>query len=688
MELPLLTKELNEQAQRRRTYVFRITYAAILFAIACSLFYGNLLRSGATGAGSLGRGRQLFEWLVYIQFWGILLILPAMTSGSIAIEKERHNLGLLILTGMRSWEIVLQKLLSRLIPMYTFLFLSLPLMAVAYSFGGLTEQHLWVGILLVMLTCLQVGCLSIMCSAYFRTTVEAFGATYLLYALFTVTISPFGVGTNVVSRMATASTFQIVFAFIPTAISIVATLVLSCVFLEKRALVPPRNVLIQFFRALDRIYVWANRITGDVMIAHDKNQLPDDEPVAWRETAKKSLGTVRYLFRVLVAMELPILILIQLMQGPGTRHTIDAFSNLLYTLWGIAVVLIAAYASSVFVSERTRQNLEVLLATPLTGRELILQKFRGVQRLIYVLSIPFLTIYVFEWWWNGWGSYVYMILSIPTIAIFLPLVGWFAVWRGLESRSQIKTIIVTVGLIALVLIVPVTIRYVVASVLRIHIPVVGQYLLFLSPVDIIRGIETGNPVAVGLPDPPWACYALSFLTFLGLLMWLRKDCLRNADRYLGRLSEPDLPDASHAPTSPHSQHLTATEDTDQPEMETVTIFDMIGETGFSNLVAAFYRRIPADSLLGPMYPADEMESAEKRLRDFLIYRFGGPQHYLTERGHPRLRMRHAPFTVDQKARDRWIELMDEALIETALPAEVEHTLKSFFNDTASFLRND
>ena len=60
----------------------------------------------------------------------------------------------------------------------------------------------------------------------------------------------------------------------------------------------------------------------------------------------------------------------------------------------------------------------------------------------------------------------------------------------------------------------------------------------------------------------------------------------------------------------------------------VSIYDRIGEDGFQRFVSAFYRRIPADDILGPMYPANDLDGAEDRLRDFLIFRFGGPGRYL------------------------------------------------------------
>jgi hemoglobin len=117
------------------------------------------------------------------------------------------------------------------------------------------------------------------------------------------------------------------------------------------------------------------------------------------------------------------------------------------------------------------------------------------------------------------------------------------------------------------------------------------------------------------------------------------------------------------------------------------IYPAIGEAGFTRLIAAFYRQVPGDDVLGPMYPKEDLEGAEQRLRDFLIYRFGGPQRYIEERGHPRLRMRHIPFAIDSRARDRWLLLMTRAMEEAALPPEVQSTLMAFFDGMSTFMIN-
>ena len=117
------------------------------------------------------------------------------------------------------------------------------------------------------------------------------------------------------------------------------------------------------------------------------------------------------------------------------------------------------------------------------------------------------------------------------------------------------------------------------------------------------------------------------------------------------------------------------------------LYSLIGEDGFARLVAAFYAQIPTDDLLGPMYPADDLLGAELRLRDFLVGRFGGPPRYIEQRGHPALRMRHAPFAITTAARDRWLALMQNAFNTAELPPEAEAILRPFFLQVANHMIN-
>lgn len=122
-------------------------------------------------------------------------------------------------------------------------------------------------------------------------------------------------------------------------------------------------------------------------------------------------------------------------------------------------------------------------------------------------------------------------------------------------------------------------------------------------------------------------------------------------------------------------------------MDEAVIYTILGEVGFTKMVAAFYRRIKTDDLIGPMYPPDELEAAEERLRLFLLFRFGNDPRYQAKRGHPRLRMRHAPFAIGNAEAERWLELMDAAMDETKVPQSIKLELNAFFTMVAHNMKN-
>ncbi len=117
------------------------------------------------------------------------------------------------------------------------------------------------------------------------------------------------------------------------------------------------------------------------------------------------------------------------------------------------------------------------------------------------------------------------------------------------------------------------------------------------------------------------------------------------------------------------------------------VIEACGAQGVRAMVAAFYRRVRHDDVIGPMYPPDDWEQAEERLADFLLFRLGASEAYIQKRGHPRLRMRHVTFKISMKERDRWLLLMGEAMDETGVPEKARAFLEPFFTQVADFLRN-
>src|ERR1700722_2719233 len=124
--LPLLMRELTEQATRGRHYVLRTLFATLLLILGV-IYLGDLLASGGNqgSMGSLGNGPSLFNRGILIEAFGILIFLPAMTCGAIAGEKERNTLSVLLTTRREPATIVLEKLLSRLFLILTLMLLAL-----------------------------------------------------------------------------------------------------------------------------------------------------------------------------------------------------------------------------------------------------------------------------------------------------------------------------------------------------------------------------------------------------------------------------------------------------------------------------------------------------------------------------------------------------------------------------------
>jgi hemoglobin len=120
-----------------------------------------------------------------------------------------------------------------------------------------------------------------------------------------------------------------------------------------------------------------------------------------------------------------------------------------------------------------------------------------------------------------------------------------------------------------------------------------------------------------------------------------------------------------------------------------TLYDQVGgQPFFERLVEAFYVVVESDEILRPMYP-DDLEAARRHLVIFLVQYWGGPTLYAQERGHPRLRLRHAAYRITKKARDAWLAAMNAALasVRGELTDEQFAEMSSYFDMVAHQLRN-
>jgi hemoglobin len=119
-----------------------------------------------------------------------------------------------------------------------------------------------------------------------------------------------------------------------------------------------------------------------------------------------------------------------------------------------------------------------------------------------------------------------------------------------------------------------------------------------------------------------------------------------------------------------------------------SLYELVGgEETFRRLVARFYEGVREDPVLRPLYPEEDLGPAEERLRMFLVQYWGGPRTYSDRRGHPRLRMRHAPFEIGEAARDAWLKHMRDAVDDLRLPPEQEEPLWRYLQMAAFSMQN-
>ena len=533
--MPLLAKELTEQAARKRTYVVRFLYTAVLFSAGLFIIYGR----GATGGvAQLGQGQEMFNQMFRLQLGAILLVLPATCAGAFAGEKERESLSLLLLTTIPRGMIVLQKLLSRVIPMLAFVVLSFPLMATAYSFGGVQTIQLYFSLMFLIMLTVYVGTVSIMCSTYCRTTVEAYVATYICLLGTSVFLGPAfnalstGTSHSLESNLATLVATGSLFAPLTF-----GAYLFSCAFLYDRAFIPPKNFLLSLFKAVDQFFNEMNRVTGGVVLVQDGDPYPDQDPISWRETAKRSLGTFRYLFRILVLIELPILCISQ-MVNVNMVQTQSVMSVLLYIMWVIALLLTTVHSASVVSTERSRQTLDVLLVAPISGRDILSSKLSGVRRLFWTLMVPFSTIFLFQHWFHGFRNDLrYLILSLGSVFTVLPLVMWMGLAIGMWARSQMRAIMTLLSVLVLVTMSGPLVNYTL-DLVQVEAPDLRQ-LTLLTPANWVMFLEQQFPT-LAATDLRWTRFwglggvvLLYGIAAIGLRWWI----LSAADASLGRVHD-------------------------------------------------------------------------------------------------------------------------------------------------------
>ncbi|MCA9062648.1 MAG: hypothetical protein KDA96_06300, partial [Planctomycetaceae bacterium] len=182
VELPLLKRELIEASRQKRTYVLRATMACVVGFIVVIFFLENQPRPGRSILRILGSGRELALVTLITNLVAIYAVTPLMCCGTISSERERQTLGLLLVSKLGPARLVIEKLLSGLMPTITFLVVTLPVLAIAYLLGGLQTSDVILLFLIALMAAIQAATAAILCSSLFNSAIVSFFATYGLLA--------------------------------------------------------------------------------------------------------------------------------------------------------------------------------------------------------------------------------------------------------------------------------------------------------------------------------------------------------------------------------------------------------------------------------------------------------------------------------------------------------------------------
>ncbi len=491
-ELPLLWRELTELSARKRTYVIRSVGAIVILSAVLVLLEGasSRVQAGGMSAGVfnvqlMGIGSVAFPQIVNVLFLAVELLMPAFTCGAIAMEKERNTLGTLFVTRLSPLTIVLEKLGSRLVPMLTILLLTFPVLAFVYSLGGVESSRLYSAVWLLFWESVLYASIGLLCSAWYSTTVAAFVASYVLtgFLVFLTFLMQLplptpqmiwragelgGIGpgrgrTAFLYSIDSSTLSGLVYATVPVMVAIAGMLLLTRSLLFRRAFVGHSSMLLRIFRRVDGVFQRLNDRAGGVMIIPDRVSLPGLDPVAWREREKKTLGKARYLVRVLMVFEFPVMFLCIMFVMYGNASNSTDMQRVLYLMWAITGMMVAVKAATLISSERTRETLDALLSTSLTNRELLQQKIVGMRRLMLVMGTPLmsvhLTLFLMHVNFGGWDTaaglvsigllLLYFVIAMVASWNLMHLMSWLSLLLGGRSRSQTKSVLLATILLAI-----------------------------------------------------------------------------------------------------------------------------------------------------------------------------------------------------------------------------------------------
>ncbi len=580
---PVLQRELSQQAAKKRNYVARVLYAAIAFMLGAFVLI-DLLASGLDRIpfSSLGRGREVFDRLLYTQFVFVYLFLPAYCSGLITLEKERGTLQLLLLSKLSPTAIIVEKLCSRLIPFLAIVVMVAPLMGVAYALGGIEQQFVWNAVFLLLLAAVQTAAVAVACSAWCKKSTHAFVATYavgfivfylapVIFLRFcgysvgytagqpdTVQFYGYRFDPDAVFRHCAALHYDrigehttvraAVRASLPVLFTTACFLLAARFYIIRRASAHRRSLLP---RALSLVDNALNRISGGRLT--NKYELPADAPVTWMETKRGILGNPRHQIYLVAFIEVCVVVWIGYLLGTSRtdfcpRELMDG----MLLLFALVMLIICSRSVSIFSIEQSGETLPTLLATPLTNREIISQKYLGMRNLIAFLLIPCLTFVAafglhafwaaesFEYRINynrtAYSPFRhfdlgrYTIVMVASLVVYSQMIAWLGVNVGMLFKKRSVALFILLALLAGWFALPVATFPPLFEHFNINNRSPASTITFVSPA-VVPGTSMFGTAIGGMP---WRQAILSLLWHIACWDGLRRLAHRQFERHSGR----------------------------------------------------------------------------------------------------------------------------------------------------------
>lgn len=273
-------------------------------------------------------------------------------------------------------------------------------------------------------------------------------------------------------------------------------------------------------------------------------------PIAWRESTRGFWGRTGGILLLLALIEIPTAAVILALMPMKSSTPI---SELILCLWALSTLLITVHASMLITKERSRQTLELLLTTPLTSAEIARQKFAGTQRLMLLCAVPLLTCIIFQSWWRmvlpqpiripplrPFDSLEYLLTAIVCLAIYLPIVGWIALWMGMKFQHATRATMAAIGAIggfcfAAIVVMMMVIALVTPVRTVTGVDIVPLIVTSTSPIAMLYAIEFAPLREIS--SIPYLPLVLNMSVYGIVYLWVRQKVLERSEFYLGRKTE-------------------------------------------------------------------------------------------------------------------------------------------------------